>query len=131
MKKLLEKFVNVSIYHTDVIMVMGPRELLIDYVKGDNVQSKFKDELLANIVTANRKGTPKGSTFFVGTGGGCIIWLAGPEPDVYTHEIAHAAHHILKSKGIDMCDADEAFAYLMEYLWVELSPFTFGLKSKK
>lgn len=134
MKKFREIYIHVSVYSVDVILLIGPRELLVPWVKNpQNIKNSMRDALLANIIKANQRGTPSGSTFFVGPGGGSLIWLPeNTDPGVFTHEVSHVTHHIFKAKGIELCDeSDEAFAYLLEYIWRELNPFAFRLKTKK
>lgn len=135
--KLKEYYVHVGVYIADVTLLVGPQELLIPWAKDPkNCQDRFRDELLASFVNAKKNPSVFGRTFFVGTGGGSIIWLPFPtDPNVYTHEISHAAYHILKAKGVILCDeTDEVYAYLVEYLWKKLNPFEFRarrLKTKK
>lgn len=54
-------------------------------------------------------------------GGGFIIWMPAPYDDaVLVHEIEHAVHHVMLTKGIQLSkETTEPYAYLAEYLFKE------------
>lgn len=116
-----EVIVNVGAWKIDVVLVVGDqRDQLDAYVRHMAAQDKYdyaKDGLKEKC-----DGSVQGQMFEF-PGGGSLIWMKEEDTEVLVHEIFHSVFWALNTKGVRLSrDSEEAFAYLIEYLFSSLKP---------
>lgn len=117
--KLFETFGEIDIYRTDVTLLLGPYELLADWVR-KNVKAERQPEFFKH---DEKPGNDVEGLTWCFAGGGTIIWMPLYSDVVLVHEAVHVAHHVLLSKGIHLLSeggSTETYAYLTEYIFRKL-----------
>lgn len=132
-------FHTIGIYKTGLVLMIGgtPADVF-EWMKKELLGSK-QEEVKAFVKQHERDIEDKGEHFTTQattwpiSGGGSIIWMRTYEDNVLVHEIVHAVHHMLLSKGIQLSnETTEAHAYLTEYLYKQLrAPLILRLRRKK
>lgn len=119
-------FIEIScecdLYSADVTLVIGPKENLIPWFQ-KIARPSLHNEFITKVTNTFNGRQPRGVCFAL-PGGASVIWLEEKRADVFIHEISHAAYHLLQAKGINLTyETDEAYAYLVEFLFRKLNPF--------
>ncbi len=118
-KKLVIRRANLNLYKSQIILLIGPFEFVDEWAKEAMIKEKYdyiKDDLKRDV-----EKQLHGSTWNLG-GGGSLIWLYKEKKDILVHEIVHAAMNLFEEKRTPINeDTHEPFAYLVEYLFRELS----------
>lgn len=112
---LIEKFHHIDLFDTSHFVVIGDHDLLHDWCSETLTKNRiveFRNMLKPIDATTRGRMYPM-------AGGGSIIWLKPGEDLKYlVHEVTHAATHLLRDKGMPICDqTDELLCYLVERLY--------------
>lgn len=104
-----EQIIPVDLYRRGVAVLQGAEEELEKWLCEHDAKS------LCSLVTDTNWDNTKAITFDDDSD----IYICAVEPMELTtlcHELSHATLRILKIVGIDPIEAEEAYAYLFEYL---------------
>jgi hypothetical protein len=128
--KLKELFINVAVFKTDVIILIGEKHLVLPWAR-KNIMPEVFEEFEKKWTADDNHKTVKRSTQAQGhyfCGGGSIFWFPRWDLTVAVHEMAHAHHHMLMERGIMLCDeTDEVYAYTIEYLYKKIKQYDSNL----
>lgn len=111
----MTEIIRVDIYNRDVLVHCGSLKPLRRYL------SKFLSQDAIIEICDSLRDCKLGQTLQI-ENSGILVYLSKEPSDakdvgVLVHELFHAAYFILQKAGIDCNDsADEAYAYLLEFL---------------
>lgn len=111
----MTEIIRVDIYNRDVLVHCGNLKPLRKYL------SKFLSQDAIKEICDSLRDCKLGQTLQI-ENSGILVYLPKDPSDtkdmgVLVHELFHAAYFILQKAGIDCNDsADEAYAYLLEFL---------------
>ena len=114
------KIVNVDIYNRGVLVFFGSESQLINYV---HQRFPCYDDCIRDGLNDGKNGTaytfklPADAIIFAGT---------IPAEKTIVHEIGHVAKHLL---SIVEVEDEEAFCYLLEYLYDKIIPWVRTISS--
>lgn len=109
-----EQIINLDIYRRSVVILQGSVDELAEWLYDHGVKH------LVPSVTDVDWILSKGITFDDGRDV-YVCSVESMELTTLCHELSHAALKILKIVGIDPIEAEEAYAYLFEYLVGEVT----------
>ena len=119
-KKIKDIYINVDIFHTDVFVLIGDKEHVLEWAK-KNILHKMYIEFKEGWESKSGKESIKDSTQGMAVhlnGGGTIVWVRSLNMVYLMHELAHVQHHLLRTKGIELNDeTTEVYAYLTDYFY--------------
>lgn len=104
-----EQIINIDIYRRSVVILQGTEDELEDWLRNHD------ENHLASAVTDTDWNNALAITF----DDDADIYICAVKPMELTticHELSHATLRVLKLVGIDPIEAEEAYAYLFEYL---------------
>ncbi len=104
-----EQIINLDIYRRSVVILQGSETELEDWLCGQDLKH------LVSAITDTDWETTKAISF----DDDIDIYVCAVKPmelPVLCHELSHATLRVLKIVGIDPIKAEEAYAYLFEYL---------------
>lgn len=110
-----EQIINVDIYRRSVVILQGLEEELEEWF----VKHDLKH--LSSAVTGTDWNNTRAITFDDDSDI-YICAVNSMELSVLCHELSHATLRILRIVGIDPINAEEAYAYLFEFLITQVSP---------
>lgn len=109
--------IPINIYRCGVLVFFGSRDKLTERLRTDGVPKSVVREVNRMI---NEAGDFAAVTLPLEND--MLIYAeAQQDADIIIHELAHATFGILKKVGIDASECEEAYAYLLEYLYGEVN----------
>lgn len=115
--RLKEVKLYVSVYKTDVVLLIGPYTGIRAWMKKNLNKASYE---YIEEVLEERSGVT-GSTFHL-LNGGAVIWMPKRDPAVLVHELFHVTHRMLSARSIPLAnDTGEAYAYLLESMYLHFT----------
>lgn len=109
----------VPIYGATILFMIETTDVEIDeFLRKDTNKSKFTNKEINSIVfdIADTKGVA-GTTMTLDKGGEYVVFIRDAHFAYYSmHELYHVADRILKHRGVEHTDDDEAYAYMVGWL---------------
>lgn len=128
----MHKVIPIEIYNTDLLVyfgdVQGVKEALQKYIGEDKAEETMRN--FGNV----RKTTIARTC--IAANGGVVLWMP-LIPDntkdyaTLAHETLHAAAFIMRKAGIQFsADTEEAYAYLIGYITLQIEEFIAALQER-
>lgn len=112
MAKNYSKIIPIDLYRRGVFIFIGEKD---DFFKDKNAKRFLTDEVRQTLDDIDFSKT---AAVTLRTGTDAIIYAPSkPYEDEFVHELSHATFYILKLVDIDPTICEEAYAYLLEYLY--------------
>ena len=113
--KSYSKIIPIEIYRRGVLVFIGDKEEC-----ARNLQKhKIKEDCVNAVRDYDMDGT---LAYTMEIGSDVLVYMKKKQPmDIIVHELSHAVFKILKIVGIDPTECEEAYAYLIDYLYKKVS----------
>lgn len=111
MTKNYSKVIPIDLYKRGLLIFIGDKNECVKLLKRD----KISEESVKQVKEFDMTGTTA-VTFCID--GDVLIYMENKKPiEVLVHELSHVAFMVLRIVGIDPTQSEEAYAYLLGYLY--------------
>lgn len=121
--KNYSKIIPIDLYARGVIICIGTKDFCVRQLR----RKKVSEEYIKEVAEYDMGEVPATAVTFR-IGGDVLIYMESPQPmDTLIHELSHAAFRILEIVGIDPIQSEEAYAYLLGYLYFKAADWFNGV----